>query len=53
MASGSTYMVTEDAPVTEMTLEAPVLKSAPEAGPNVLLVRAVKEEQKNSSGTHQ
>jgi len=44
MAAGSTYMVTEDAPVTEMTLDAPVLKTSPQPGPNTLLVRAVKSD---------
>ena len=53
MAAGGTYMVTEDAPVTEFTLDAPVLKSAPEPAPNTLLVRAVKEEVNTSRGdTH-
>ena len=53
MAAGSTYMVTEDAPVTDFTLEAPLLKSAPQVGPNTLMVRAVKEEMKKGPGdTH-
>jgi hypothetical protein len=47
MAAGSTYMVTEDAPVIEMTLDAPVLKTSPPAGPNMLLVRAVKYDLNN------
>jgi hypothetical protein len=53
MAAGSTFMVTEDAPITDMTLDAPVLKNAPEVGPNVLLVRAVKKEQKDVTGHNQ
>jgi hypothetical protein len=47
IAAGSTYMVTEDAPVTEMTLDAPVLKSAQQPDPNMLLVRAVKHDHNN------
>src|SRR6188768_444555 len=42
MAAGSTYMVTEDLPTTEMTLDAPLLKTGEGPGPNALLVRAVK-----------
>ena len=50
MAAGSTFMVTEEAPVTDMTLEAPLLKPNQELVPNVLMVRAIKEEQKSSTG---
>ena len=44
-ASGNTYMVSEEVPVTEMTLDAPILKSTPEPEPNTLLVRAVKHDK--------
>jgi len=42
MAAGTTYMVTEEPPTTEMTLVAPILKSGEGPGPNAILVRAVK-----------
>ena len=47
MAAGSTYMVTEEPPVTDFTLDAPILKKGEGPGENTLLVRAVKHEQKN------
>ena len=49
MAAGSTYMVTEEPPVTAFTLEAPILKTGEGPGPNTLLVRAVKNDLNNSS----
>ena len=49
MAAGSTYMVTEEPPVTEMTLDAPLLKTSEAPGPNTLLVRAIKYEQHKGS----
>src|SRR4029079_2401102 len=51
MAAGSTYMVTEEPPVTEMTLDALILKTSEAPGPNTLLVRAVKHEQHKGSDT--
>ena len=53
MAAGTTFMVTEAAPVTEMTLDAPLVRSTPDAGPNVLLVRELKKEQKDGTGHNQ
>jgi len=49
MAAGSTYMVTEDLPTTEMTLDAPLLKTGEGPAPNTLLVRAVKYPKKDSN----
>ena len=49
MAAGSTYMVTEEAPVTDMTLDAPYLKTSEAPASNMLLVRAVKHEQHKGS----
>lgn len=43
MASGNTIMISEEPPVTEFTLEAPIIKTTPPIRPNTLLVRAVKE----------
>lgn len=49
MASGNTFMISEDAPVTEKTLDAPIVKSFPTLGPNTILVKAVKHEVNNNA----
>jgi hypothetical protein len=43
-AAANIYTVTDEPPVLEKTLDAPVLKQMPEIGPNTMLVRALKAE---------
>ena len=49
MASGNTFMITEEAPVTEKTLDAPIVKSYPTLGPNTIFVKAVKHDVNNNA----
>lgn len=44
MAAVSIYLVTDEIPVVEKTLDAPVIMQFPTIGPNTILVRAVKPE---------
>lgn len=42
MAAVSTYVVPEEHPVVEMTLDAPVIRTVPVIGPNTLIVKNLK-----------
>lgn len=50
MAAVSIYTVTEEQPVVEKTLDAPVIKQMPVIGPNTIIVKALKSE--HPAGNH-
>lgn len=45
MAAVSIYIVPDEKPVVEMTLETPVIRQLPAIGPNTIMAKAVKAER--------
>ena len=52
MAAESIYLVPEQVPVVEKTLDAPVIIDQPHIGPNTILVRALKTEHNPAPESH-
>ncbi|MCX6276039.1 MAG: hypothetical protein NTV09_12620 [Bacteroidetes bacterium] len=52
MAAVSVYVVPDEKPVVEMTLDAPVIRQLPVIGPNTILVKALKAEQHAAQEQH-
>ena len=49
--AASVYMVTEEAPTVEKTLDAPVIRQVPAIGPNTIMMRPLKAER-NTAGAN-
>lgn len=52
MAAANVYVVPDENPVVDMTLDAPVIRQIPVIGPNTMIVKTVKAETQVAVGAH-
>jgi hypothetical protein len=52
MAAVSVYVVPDENPVVEMTLDAPVIRQLPVIGPNTVIVKALKTNTQTAQKHH-